>query len=176
MKPLFIGRFQPMHLGHLRAIEWIINRGGVDRLIIGIGSSNQAFTFRNPLTAGERIEMVTSVLDEVGVKYTICTIPDTGGQASIWFSYVKNYCPRFDMVYSNDPFTRLALTYWNIPALQTPLFDKDNLSGSNIRLMIARGDEGWVNLVPASVRDFLIEINAVERIRVLARIEGVVKA
>jgi len=93
VKPLFIGRFQPVHLGHLSAMEWISRQDNVDRLIVGIGSSNQSFTFKNPFTAGERIEMLTEVLEGMGIKFSVCTIPDTGGLASIWFSYVRNYCP-----------------------------------------------------------------------------------
>ncbi|MEM3079801.1 MAG: adenylyltransferase/cytidyltransferase family protein, partial [Thermoproteota archaeon] len=49
---LFIGRFQPFHLGHLKAVEYIINR--VDEVIIGIGSAQYSHTLENPFTAGER--------------------------------------------------------------------------------------------------------------------------
>lgn len=175
VRPLFIGRFQPMHLGHLNAIEWIVRQGNVDRLIIGIGSSNQSFTFKNPFTAGERIDMVAEVLDRIGVRYSVCTIPDTGGLASIWYSYVKNYCPSFDLIYSNDEFTRLALSYWRIPVFNTPLFDKNTLSGSNIRLLIALGKDEWVSLVPPEVKKIIDMVNGVERIRKLALIEGVIK-
>lgn len=176
MRPLFIGRFQPIHMGHINAIDWVLKQGNVDRLIVGIGSSNQSFTFKNPFTAGERIDMLTEVLESMGIKYSICTIPDTGGLASIWFSYVKNYCPSFDVVYSNDEFTRLALSYWKIPTFNTPLFDKGRLSGTNIRLMMALGNEEWVNLVPRQVKEFIDRIDGVERVRRLAIIEGIIKA
>jgi len=175
VKPLFIGRFQPVHLGHLSAMEWISRQDNVDRLIVGIGSSNQSFTFRNPFTAGERIEMITEVLEDMGIKFSVCTIPDTGGLASIWFSYVRNYCPSFDLIYSNDEFTRIALSYWKIPVFNTPLFNKDRLSGSNIRMLMALGKDDWVTLVPEPVRDFISRVNGVERVRKLAIIEGVLK-
>ncbi len=175
VRPLFIGRFQPVHLGHLSAIEWVLKQDEVDRVIVGIGSSNQSFTFKNPFTAGERIDMLTEVLDSINVKYSICTIPDTGGLASIWFSYVRNYCPGFDLVYSNDEFTRLALSFWKIPVFNTPLFNKEKLSGTNIRLLMALGKEEWASLVPKPVREFIERINGVERVRKLAAVEGVIK-
>ena len=51
---LFIGRFQPFHLGHLKDIKRAIQE--VDELVIGVGSSNEECTKENPFTVEERIE------------------------------------------------------------------------------------------------------------------------
>jgi len=55
-----IGRFQPVHYGHLSIIERALEQ--VDELIIVIGSASSARTIRNPWTADERIDMIKSVL------------------------------------------------------------------------------------------------------------------
>jgi nicotinamide-nucleotide adenylyltransferase len=44
LKALFIGRFQPLHLGHLDALKQISK----EEIIIGIGSSQYSGTKENP--------------------------------------------------------------------------------------------------------------------------------
>ncbi|MCK5309571.1 MAG: adenylyltransferase/cytidyltransferase family protein, partial [Thermoplasmata archaeon] len=52
MRGLIIGRFQPFHKGHFEVLKEIA--GQVDKLIIGIGSADESYTFEDPFTAGER--------------------------------------------------------------------------------------------------------------------------
>ncbi|RLF01945.1 MAG: nicotinamide-nucleotide adenylyltransferase, partial [Thermoprotei archaeon] len=56
---LFVGRFQPFHLGHLKALRWILERE--DEVIICIGSAQYSHSLRNPFTVGERVEMIWRV-------------------------------------------------------------------------------------------------------------------
>lgn len=55
---VFIGRFQPLHIGH----EYVIRKSleSVDRLIVLIGSANIARDPRNPFTYEEREHMIRS--------------------------------------------------------------------------------------------------------------------
>lgn len=55
---VFIGRFQPLHLGHEHTIRHALDR--VRRLIILVGSANRARTPRNPFTYEERVAMIRS--------------------------------------------------------------------------------------------------------------------
>lgn len=57
---VLIGRFQPLHLGHLHTIERAIDE--VDELVIVIGSAKTARNLRNPFIAVERREMIESAL------------------------------------------------------------------------------------------------------------------
>jgi len=57
---ILVGRFQPFHLGHLSAVRDASRE--VDELVIVIGSSQKSHEFRNPFTAGERIEMIRETL------------------------------------------------------------------------------------------------------------------
>ena len=59
---LFVGRFQPFHLGHLDAIEATLER--VEELIIVVGSGEYSHSDKNPFTAGERVEMIRAALKE----------------------------------------------------------------------------------------------------------------
>ena len=55
---VFIGRFQPLHVGHERVISHALER--VNRLIVLIGSANVARDPRNPFTYAEREAMLRS--------------------------------------------------------------------------------------------------------------------
>ena len=52
MNGLLIGRFQPFHLGHLDALRFALSK--VDKLWIGLGSSNKPLQKNNPFSAEER--------------------------------------------------------------------------------------------------------------------------
>lgn len=54
---VFIGRFQPYHVGHEHVVTQALQH--LDRLIIVIGSADAARSPRNPWTAAERIEMIS---------------------------------------------------------------------------------------------------------------------
>jgi bifunctional NMN adenylyltransferase/nudix hydrolase len=55
---VFIGRFQPLHLGHEHTIRLALDQ--VEKLIVLIGSSNMACNPRNPFTYDERKAMLRS--------------------------------------------------------------------------------------------------------------------
>src|SRR3989337_2069484 len=64
---LYVGRFQPFHLGHLDAIKEVLK--AVDELVIAIGSAQYSHNLNNPFTAGERLVMVRQALMEADVDY-----------------------------------------------------------------------------------------------------------
>lgn len=53
---VFIGRFTPIHKGHLKVIQESLEKA--DYLIMVVGSANQARNTRNPFTSEERISMI----------------------------------------------------------------------------------------------------------------------
>lgn len=57
---IFIGRFQPVHRGHIHAIG--IAASQVDKLYILVGSANQCRSIKNPWTYSERVNMLRSKL------------------------------------------------------------------------------------------------------------------
>ncbi len=175
MRGLFIGRFQPFHLGHLKALKWILSN--VDEVIIAIGSANIALTFKNPFTAGERIEMITRVLKSENIldRVYICSVPDTIGDVhTIWPSYLRHWCPEFDVVYTNDLLSQICLEYAKVSYSEIPFFDRERYSGTYIRTLMAHRDDKWRELVPKDVADFIDRVNGVERIVRLAKIEKII--
>ncbi len=57
---VFIGRFQPFHIGHLRVLQQALAQSA--QVIILIGSAKQARNTRNPFTIEERTQMILASL------------------------------------------------------------------------------------------------------------------
>jgi bifunctional NMN adenylyltransferase/nudix hydrolase len=63
---VFIGRFQPFHLGHLSVVEAGLVMA--ERVVILCGSSHRPRSVRNPWNADERTEMIYGAIDEADRK------------------------------------------------------------------------------------------------------------
>jgi nicotinamide-nucleotide adenylyltransferase len=162
MDGLIIGRFQPFHLGHVAAVKFALEK--VDRLAIGIGSSNRFNEKRNPFTADERKEMVLSSLDKKDLeRIKIYYIPDVNDHDR-WTYLVDEIVPKYDVVFSNDDFTYNLFKKRNIKVISVPLAKRETLSGTEIRAKIA-SDQNWSEFVPDGTRDVLIKINAKDRLK-----------
>lgn len=57
---VYIGRFQPFHIGHLALLRQALEHA--PRCVVVLGSSNQARTPRNPFTWNERADMIRQAL------------------------------------------------------------------------------------------------------------------
>ena len=103
---LYVGRFQPFHLGHLGAIKEVLKE--VDELVIVIGSAQYSHNSNNPFTAGERLVMIRRALQDDKVDYSklwVVPVPDVHLHM-IWVSAVEGYTPKFNVCYSNEPLSR----------------------------------------------------------------------
>ncbi|MDI6826737.1 MAG: nicotinamide-nucleotide adenylyltransferase [Candidatus Aenigmarchaeota archaeon] len=153
-KALFVGRFQPMHLGHLEAIEWILER--YRKVFIVIGSSQESRTEENPFTFEERKEMIEKTLKGVGIRddrYDIVGIPDVYDDKA-WVGMILKKAV-FDVVFTRNPWTERCFRELNIPVEKHPLFGK--ISASEIRKKIKEG-KGWEKFVSREVERILKRI------------------
>ena len=169
---LYVGRFQPFHLGHLSAIKEVLKK--VDELIIVIGSAQYSHNVSNPFTAGERLVMVREALEEYGVDYRrvwIVPVPDVHLHM-MWVSSLEGYTPHFDAVYSNEPLTRRLFTEVGYKVKPIRFFDRKLHSSTEIRKRIVK-DEAWEKLVPKSVARFIKEIDGINRLKDLNKSDKV---
>jgi len=165
---LFVGRFQPPHLGHPHAIKTALKE--CDELIIVIGSAQYSHTTENPFTAGERIGMLREALIEEGIdlsKVLLIPVPDVG-EHSIWVSKIKSFCPQFDVVYTNNPLVKRLFSEEGFEVKPIPLYQRNHEMGTRIRRRMIRGEE-WESLVPRSVAEYIKRIDGVRRLREIAR-------
>jgi nicotinamide-nucleotide adenylyltransferase len=165
---LYVGRFQPFHLGHLDAIKHIL--GKAEELVIVIGSAQYSHTVKDPFTAGERLTMIRKALDEAEIDYSrvwVVPVPDVHLHM-MWVSALEGYTPKFDVVYSNEPLTRRLFTEAGHKVLAIPYFERKFYSSTAVREKMLK-DESWEKLVPKSVAVFIREIDGVNRLRDLTK-------
>ena len=162
MNGLLIGRFQPFHLGHLDAVLFALAR--IDQLSICIGSSNKHNEKRNPFSAAERREMILSSIESsITNRIKIFNIPDVDNHEK-WTSEIDQIVPKYDVVFTNDEFTKTLFDKRQINVIQVMLKDRENFSGTNIRQLIL-DDENWQDFVPHGTRKVLDRINATDRLK-----------
>ena len=162
MNGLLIGRFQPFHLGHLDALKFALSR--VDKLWVGLGSSNKPIEKNNPFTAEQRKEMILSSIDDsMKEKIEIFYIPDLDNHIR-WIEKIDTIVPEFDIIFSNDDLTKHLYSKRNVQVLSIPFLNRESLSGTNIRDLIIR-DQKWDDLVPDGTRNFLKRTGAKDHLK-----------
>ncbi len=162
MKGLFIGRFQPFHKGHLAIIEEM--KKDCEEIIIGIGSAQKERETDNPLSGGERIDMIKKVLESKGVEdYEIYPIPDLDCHPA-WPHYIRSILPRFDIVYGHSETVLNLLSRVGVKTRQIEKTKPEEYSGTEIRKRI-REEDVWEDLVPKEVVEFLEDIDMEERLK-----------
>jgi nicotinamide-nucleotide adenylyltransferase len=161
MNGLLVGRFQPFHKGHLAAVNFGLSQ--VENLWICIGSSNKSHEKRNPFSADERKEMIVSSLDKsILNRIQVFYIPDIDDHEK-WTYHVDSIVPKYDIVFSNDDFTATLYQKRGIRVAQVPLLQREVISGTNIRELIATGKD-WMGLVPEGTGKVLLKIDAQRRL------------
>ncbi|UCE45581.1 MAG: nicotinamide-nucleotide adenylyltransferase [Methanobacteriota archaeon] len=170
MRALVVGRFQPLHKGHLKAMTEVLSE--CDELIVVIGSAEESHTTRNPLTAGERYQMLLSSLP-AGEHSRVHIVPVRDvNRYSIWVNHIESYVPPFDIVYSNSSITRMLFSQVGYDVRKTTAFNSKLYSGAEIRRRIVNGEK-WRHLVPKPVAIMLDEIEIRERLLNAERDAGI---
>jgi len=94
---IFIGRFQPVHQGHIHALG--IAASQVDTLYIFVGSANQCRSIRNPWTFQERSQMLRTKLHNARVtNFKIVPLNDYRYSDTQWMSDVRATAEHYGMV------------------------------------------------------------------------------
>jgi len=164
MNGLLIGRFQPFHLGHLEAFRFALFQ--VDKLWVGIGSSNKPSEKNNPFTADERKDMIlSSIENSISNRIELFYIPDFENHVE-WIKNIDLIVPSFDVVFTNDELTQVLYRKRGKKVIQVPFKDREILSGTNIREKIISG-QNWQELVPEGTKTVLQKIGAKNRLAIL---------
>jgi len=164
---LFVGRFQPLHVGHVEVIKSLLEK--LDELVIVIGSSQKSHELDNPFTSGERIMMLRTALNDAKVdsaRYYLIPIPDVQDH-STWVSQVISHSPPFKIVYSNEALTRRLFKEAGVRVENIPFINRGNYSSTEVRRRML-ADEDWRTLLPKCVSEIIIKIGGVQRLKELA--------
>lgn len=162
---LFLGRFQPLHHGHIYVLKKILKSYRI--LKIGIGSAQLSYTKNDPFTSNERIQFITSALkvrDISSSNYQIFKIPDVFN-ANKWVDHVVGIAGRFDIVFSNSDWVRELFKKEGYEVGKKLEIFKKKYNGSHIRKLIYNNNKDWKTLVPKEVANLIISFNGIKRIK-----------
>ena len=160
MITLFIGRFQPFHDGHLHDIKEAIEFS--EKVIIGIGSSEEENTKDNPFSFVERREMIEKVLQKNNLSNCeIIAIPDINDDAN-WVNHVTSIVGKFDTVYTGNDWVKKLFLRKGFEIKDVTII-KD-LNATEIRRRIDH-NEDWQEFVPHEIADSIRKIEGVNRIK-----------
>lgn len=146
MRILYIGKFQPLHLGHLQAVN--IMKELSDDLVVAVGSPKDSRYF----TLDERLRMVK---ENTGITPQV--VEDLMEEHTLynnWGRYVLNIVGNVDIVATGNPYVQRDFQEEGKHIL---LFsrDEETLSGTIIRNLIESQDESWKDLVPENSRKII---------------------
>ncbi|MCK4613505.1 MAG: nicotinamide-nucleotide adenylyltransferase [Thermoplasmata archaeon] len=168
MHALFIGRFQPFHLGHLKVVREISKEF---EPVIVIGSAEVSHTLKDPFTAGERYLMISRALRTEGIKdFSIIPIRNVN-RYGIWVSHIRTLVPPFDAVFTNNPLTVRLFSEAGYTIRSPVEYSRGKYCGRHIRKQMLEGGE-WRHLLPEAVAGIIEEFNGVERLRDIAGPDG----
>jgi nicotinamide-nucleotide adenylyltransferase len=158
---LFVGRFQPLHNGHMAVIEDLFKKHG--EVCIVIGSANEQGTQKNPFSAKERMEMMSRALFARGMG-TVRLLPiEDFHDDVLWTGAIKK-AVRFDVAYSRNPWTMECFKRNGVKVAKHRFFHERKYSGHRIRKLMADGKD-WKALVPQEVYDYVKLIGGDVRVK-----------
>jgi nicotinamide-nucleotide adenylyltransferase len=145
--PVFLGRFQPFHKGHMSCLEHI--RKLARNVIIGIGSAQYSRDARNPLTYVERCDLIQHSLDHENLGFDnvfFVPIPDIHSE-HVWMQNIKILLGKDIEIYSNNDWVRGLGDSAGIHVADKMAFEMAIYNGSRVRELV-RGGGQWQSLVP----------------------------
>ena len=181
---LFIGRFQPLHNGHIDALKQIIERSpSFENVVIVISSSNNTTNdSQNPFSTEERVEMLGSLSRELKTETTlirIVPVPDNH-DPSQYAEHVRgcvkkqtreeiDITPESTVLIvtpSTSPYIVDCFTTKHQPSsFETLKVDQRTpIRGNDIRQMMATGIKAWMALVPRSTARTVVSCDGEARV------------
>jgi len=164
---LFLGRFQPLHHGHIYMLNKILKQYKIIK--IGIGSSQSSKTKSNPFTYEERVNFITSALNKRSIpsqRFTIYPIPDIFN-ANEWVNHVISIVGSVDNIFSNSDWVRQLFQNEGYAVGQKIGIFKKKYKASNVRKLISKDNRNWKTLVPKEVVHLITNYDGIERIKTL---------
>ncbi len=169
-RALFIGRFQPLHMGHYEALKKLLRKYG--EVVVVIGSTQESFTGENPLTCGERIEMIRSCFSKSDIaRLVIVPVPDVNDNR-IWVDHLLVHIPPVHDVYSNNALVKMLFSQHGILVKPVKMYDRGSKEGSYLRKLMAEGNRTWTKHVPKNAVKYLDSIEMGKRLKKIVRMGG----
>ena len=129
---LVIGRFQPLHYGHIFLIKQAL--AITDTITIGIGSSNVR-NVDNPWSVEQRHTQLDKALEREGLNDHVARVAYLHDfmNDDFWLSETLKKTGEIDVVVGNNDWVNGIFTRANYPVLTTPLYHRNQFEGRKIR-------------------------------------------
>ena len=154
-RAVYLGRFQPLHIGHKQVIENY--RDKFEDFAIVIGSADESRTEENPLTAEEREEVIRECFPNIEVLHK-----DDHESDEQWVKDLEEKVEADIVISQNDLVKRLVKEHTEMKVEEQEMYDPDIYSGSEIRRRIKSGEE-WRYLVPKCAKEKMEQL--VEKVK-----------
>ena len=160
---ILVGRFQPVHIGHVQAIEFALENS--NKLFIVVGSAEKSNQKRNPFTFEERKKMIELAINEKELQDNISIIPiNDANNHTEWIASIKNTVGEYNLIFTNDELTEKLFKKNETKVINVPLLDRNILSATEVRKRLEL-DKEWKSLGIPEIANYLTEIIAVERMK-----------
>jgi len=169
---LFIGRFQPLHHGHIYVLMNILK--SYKKVKIGIGSSQLSNTFNDPFTNIERREFIITALKKRRVstkRYDIYDIPDIFN-AKRWVDHVMSIVGEFNAIFANSDWIRILFQNKGFRVEKKIAIFKKRFNGSNVRRLIIKNNKSWKPLVPKEIVELIEDFDGINRLKSLNTVDN----
>lgn len=147
-RALVVVRAQPFHRGHLALVQRAAELAS--EVVVVVAAAEQAWTARDPFTAGERLAMVRAALRDVTAPTWVVALPSPSWAATA-LSQLAFVAPPVDVVVAHNPVLRAMATSLGlrVEGLSSPLrIDGGEVSASAIRARLAtEGGGPWLSSV-----------------------------
>ena len=149
-RALFVGRFQPLHKGHLKVIKDTSKR--YREIAIVIGSANKDDD-KNPFNAEHRKNMIIETLKKEGIEnYSIFIVPDIPDDNK-WPAHVEKFTGKFDLVITRNDLVKRLFENAGKEVEYIPELYYD-ISSTDIREKLKKSLK-WENFVPKEVAEYI---------------------
>lgn len=145
MKAAYIGRFQPLHIGHKKVIERYQEE--FDDFGLIIGSADKSRTDDNPLTAEEREEVISECFPDLEILYK-----DDHESDKEWSESLEKKVDADIIISQNELVKQLVKDHTSMEIEEQELYDPEIYSGTEVRRRI-KSDEEWRYLVPKCAKE-----------------------
>ena len=129
---LIIGRFQPLHKGHIYLVKEGQKIAG--QLIIAIGSANVS-DFDNPYSINQRIQTLADTFkDELDRGQIQKIIPlDDNASDDVWLTQLRKSAGNFDVVIGNNERVQGIMERAGCPVVPVSFYKRKVYEGKKIR-------------------------------------------
>ena len=170
IKPLhetgfFVGRFQPIHKGHLDIIKKILKEN--KQIIIAIGSAEKNYVPENPMTAGERVLIIDETLKAEKInpaRYCIIPVRNIDNYA-LWVDHLNLYVPPYNTIYTGSNIVKACYEGAQSKHKLVKINRTLPISSTKIRISMLNKTKDWEKMVPHKTAELLKKLSLPKRIK-----------